>query len=91
MKRIAAGMLILLAIAPLSWADENKTESPKRSEMRIADLPQPIPELLEKLQLLSQKIEPEITKLGSKLGQELEETVKKLREELQSQRRRDSE
>lgn len=91
MKRIASGMLLLLAIAPLSWADENKAESPKRSDVRVDDLPKPIPELLEKLQQLSEKIEPEITKLGSKLGQELDDTVKKLREELQSQRRRDSE
>lgn len=49
--------------------------------------PKPISELLEQLQELSRKIEPEITTLG----EEPDKTVKKLREELQSRRRRESE
>jgi hypothetical protein len=39
---------------------------------------------------LSQKIEPEITRLGSKLGEELTTTVKKLCDELQCQDKAES-
>ena len=74
------------------WADEATLPPPSSSdELRVEDLPKPVTELLEKLQHLSQKIEPEITKLGSRLGHELDETIKKLREELQSQKRKPSE
>jgi gas vesicle protein len=90
MNPVAIGVLLLLAIAPTSWAEDTKPESAQSGELQIKDLPKPIPELLERLQQLSRKIEPEITKLGSKLGEELDETVKKLREELQSRRHRES-
>ncbi len=60
-------------------------------ELKIEDLPKPIVELLTQLQRLSREIEPQITQLGSKLGQELDHTVKKLKEELQSRRHRQSE
>ncbi|HEX3204305.1 MAG TPA: hypothetical protein VHQ67_06095 [Nitrospiraceae bacterium] len=83
-------MLVLLGFP--AWADEPTSPSPSSSDdLRVEDLPKPITELLEKLQHLSRKIEPEITKMGSRLGHELDETVKKLREELQAQKRKPSE
>jgi hypothetical protein len=42
---------------------------------------------LQKIQQLSSKIEPEISRLGSTLGHELKVTVKKLCDELQCQDR----
>ena len=88
-------LLLLFAVVLLgvpAWADEPTSPSPSSSDdLRVEDLPKPITELLEKLQQLSRKIEPEITKMGSRLGHELDETVKKLREELQSQKRKPSE
>jgi cytoplasmic iron level regulating protein YaaA (DUF328/UPF0246 family) len=82
-------MMVLLSPA---WAEESTSPPPSSSdELRVEDLPKPVTELLEKLQQLSRKIEPEITKLGSRLGHELDATVKKLREELQSQKRKPSE
>ena len=75
---------VLFLSAPLGWADEDKT-APRKGSIRVEDLPKPIPELLQKIQSLSQKIEPEITRLGSKLGEELTTTVKKLCDELQCQ------
>ena len=82
MKRIQLALRVLvisapalLLSAPLGWADEDKT-TPRKGSVRVEDLPKPIPELLQKIQSLSQKIEPEITRLGSKLGEELTTTVK---------------
>ena len=70
------------------WAEEPVPPPPASSdELRVEDLPKPVTDLLEKLQQLSRKIEPEITKMGSRLGRELDETVKKLREELQPHKR----
>jgi len=66
-------------------ADENKTDPPRKGTIRAEDLPKPVPELLQKIQQLSKKIEPEISRLGSKLGEELTITVKKLCDELQCQ------
>jgi hypothetical protein len=91
MNRIVISLLVLLCVPSWSWANEETAQPSKEGELRVKDLPKPIPELLEKLQQLSQKIEPEITKLGSTLGQELDETVKKLREEFQSRKRPASE
>jgi len=79
-----AAMLIL---APPVWADEDRSQPSRKSEIRAEDLPKPVNDLLEKIQRLSKKIEPEIAKLGSKLGEELSLTVKKLCEELQCQER----
>jgi hypothetical protein len=80
----------MLAVAPVAWADEDKRDQPPKGEVRVDDLPKPIPELLQKIQELSKKIEPEITKLGSKLGEELTLTVKKLCDELRCQEQPDS-
>lgn len=80
-----AAALILVATSP-AWADEHSSE-PKKGSVRVDDLPKPIPELLQEIQQLSRKIEPEISRLGSTLGQELKVTVKKLCEELQCQER----
>ncbi len=94
MKRIPVALAIALAVAPMAWAEEQEqAQAPaadRRGDLQVKDLPAPIPELLERLQSLSRKIEPEISKLGSKLGHELDETVKRLRQELQSQRHRES-
>ncbi len=93
MKWVWITFVLMLPLAPPSWADDDKSQSPSEQKdgVRVEDLPKPIPELLEQLQSLSQKIEPEITKLGSKLGQELNQTVKKLREELEARRRQEPE
>ncbi|HEU4500375.1 MAG TPA: hypothetical protein VFR82_01865 [Nitrospira sp.] len=84
MKPIVIALTALLISAPLAWADEDKTE-PRKGSVRVEDLPKPIPELLQKIQSLSKKIEPEISRLGSRLGEELTTTVKKLCDELQCQ------
>jgi hypothetical protein len=89
MKSIVIALTALLVSAPLVWADEGKTE-PRKGSVRVEDLPKPIPELLQKIQSLSQKIEPEISRLGSRLGEELTTAVKKLCDELQCQEKPES-
>jgi hypothetical protein len=80
-----------LAGAVPAWAEETPPPPSKsKGSVRVQDLPKPIPELLDKIQQLSGKIEPEISRLGSTLGQELRVTVKKLCDELQCQDRSDS-
>jgi hypothetical protein len=81
---LAAMMLGL--VSPV-LADEEQSKQPSKGSVRVQDLPKPIPELLDKIQQLSRKIEPEISRLGSTLGQELKVTVKKLCDELQCQER----
>ena len=89
MKPILIAAMIL-AISTTVWADEEPSPTPRKESVRVQDLPKPIPELLEKIQQLSKKIEPEISRLGSTLGQELKVTVRKLCEELQCQERPES-
>jgi hypothetical protein len=84
---LAAMMLGL--VSPV-LADEQQSQQPSKGSVRVQDLPKPIPELLDKIQQLSRKIEPEISRLGSTLGQELKVTVKKLCDELQCQERPES-
>jgi HD-like signal output (HDOD) protein len=72
------------------WAEDEPSQQPQKGSVRVNDLPKPVPELLQKIQQLSGKIEPEISRLGSTLGQELKVTVKKLCEELQCQDRSES-
>ena len=90
MNPIIITLATMLAVAPVAWADEDQKDQPRKGEIRVDDLPQPIPELLQKIQQLSKKIEPEISKLGSKLGEELTLTVKKLCDELRCQEQPDS-
>lgn len=78
---------MMLGLASPVLADEEQSQQPSKGSVRVQDLPKPIPELLDKIQQLSRKIEPEISRLGSTLGQELKVTVKKLCEELQCQER----
>lgn len=85
---IAAAMILTLASPVL--ADEGQSPKPNKGSIRVEDLPKPIPELLDKIQQLSRKIEPEISRMGSTLGQELKVTVKKLCDELQCQDRSES-
>jgi hypothetical protein len=80
---------MILSLATPVWADEAPSPQPKKG-IRVEDLPKPIPELLDKIQHLSKKIEPEISRMGSTLGQELKVTVKKLCDELQCQERPES-
>jgi gas vesicle protein len=89
MKPILIAAMILAVASPV-WADEEPSQQPRKESVRVQDLPKPIPELLDKIQQLSKKIEPEISRLGSTLGQELKVTVKKLCEELQCQERPES-
>jgi hypothetical protein len=84
---LAAMMLGL--VSPV-LADEEQSQQPSKGSVRVQDLPKPLPELLDKIQQLSRKIEPEISRLGSTLGQELKVTVKKLCDELQCQERPES-
>jgi hypothetical protein len=93
MRQLLNAFIVVLFLSTPSWAEEDATPGPRASsdDLKVEDLPKPIVELLTQLQRLSRDIEPQITKLGSKLGQELDHTVKKLKEELQSQRRRQSE
>ena len=91
MRYVVLALMMVLSGVP-TWAEEPSARPPASSdELRVEDLPEPVRDLLEKLQQLSRKIEPEITKLGSRLGHELDETVKKLREELQSPKRKPAE
>ena len=90
MKMVLIGLVTILTIAPVSWADEDKSNHPAKGEVRIQDLPKPVQELLQKNQHLSKKIEPEITRLGSRMGQELTQTVKKLCDELRCQEQSES-
>ena len=89
MKPILIAAMILAVSSPV-WADEEPAQKTRKESVRVQDLPKPIPELLEKIQQLSKKIEPEISRLGSTLGQELKVTVRKLCEELQCQERPES-
>ena len=81
---------MMFAVATPVLAGEEPAAQPRKGSVRVQDLPKPIPELLEKIQQLSGKIEPEISRLGSTLGQELKVTVKKLCDELQCQDRSES-
>jgi hypothetical protein len=90
MRSVMIGFVTILAIAPVCWADEDKPDHPAKGEVRIQDLPKPVQELLQKIQHLSKKIEPEITRLGSRMGQELTQTVKKLCDELRCQEQPES-
>jgi hypothetical protein len=90
MKQIIIALATILVVAPATWADEDKADRPQKGQIRVEDLPKPIPELLQKIQQLSKKIEPEISKLGSKLGEELTLTVKKLCDELRCQEQPES-
>ena len=90
MKPIIIALATMLAVAPVTWADEDKASQPQKGQIRVEDLPKPIPELLQKIQQLSKKIEPEISKLGSKLGEELTLTVKRLCDELRCQEQPES-
>ncbi len=81
---------MMLGLASPVLADEEQSQQPSKGSVRVQDLPKPIPELLDKIQQLSRKIEPEISRLGSTLGQELKVTVKKLCDELQCQERPES-
>jgi HD-like signal output (HDOD) protein len=86
MKAMMFAAVMLAAAASPTWAEERqRQEQPRKGTVRVDDLPKPIPELLQKIQKLSSKIEPEISRLGSTLGQELQVTVKKLCAELQCQ------
>jgi hypothetical protein len=85
MKAIILALATMLAVVPMARADEDKPEQSRKGTIRAEELPKPIPELLRKIQQLSRKIEPEISRLGSKLGEELTITVKKLCDELQCQ------
>lgn len=78
---------MMLGLASPVLADKEQSQQPSKGSVRVQDLPKPIPELLDKIQQLSRKIEPEISRLGSTLGQELKVTVKKLCDELQCQER----
>ena len=91
MKRVSILLAaMLLGLASPILAEEEQVQQPRKGSVRVQDLPKPIPELLDKIQQLSRKIEPEISKLGSTLGQELKVTVKKLCDELQCQERHES-
>ena len=90
MRPIIIALATMLALVPAAWADENKPDQPRKGEIRSEDLPKPVNDLLQKIQQLSKKIEPEITRLGSRLGQELTLTVKKLCDELKCQEQPES-
>jgi hypothetical protein len=90
LKPLVIAAATILALATPAWAEEEHVQQSKKGSLRVEDLPKPIPELLDKIQQLSRKIEPEISRMGSTLGQELKATVKKLCDELQCQDRQDS-
>ena len=90
MKRIIAAIILAVAVASPLLGQDTQPQQTGKSPLRVQDLPKPIPELLDKIQQLSKKIEPEISRLGSNLGQELKVTVKKLCDELQCQERPES-
>ena len=85
MKVVMIGLAALLALAPVAWADEGKSDQTDTTQIRTEDLPKPILELLQKIQKLSKTIEPQIARLGSRVGEELTLTVKKLCDELKCQ------
>ena len=92
MRQLLMAFILVLSLSAVSWAEDAASAPPASSEeLKVEDLPKPVVELLTQLQRLSREIEPQITQLGGKLGQEFEQTVKKLKHELQSQRRRPSE
>ena len=87
MKQLLIAAAIILAIAAPTWSGDDHSQQSSKGSLRVDDLPKPNPELLQKIQQLSSKIEPEISRLGSTLGHELKVTVKKLCDELQCQDR----
>jgi hypothetical protein len=90
MKPLILAAAALLTLVTPSWAEDEHTQQPQKGSLRVEDLPKPIPELLNKIQQLSRKIEPEISRMGSTLGSELKATVEKLCHELQCQDRSES-
>lgn len=90
MKPLMIAIVMTVAMATPLLAEENQQQQAGKGSLRVQDLPKPIPDLLDKIQQLSRKIEPEISRLGSNLGQELKVTVKKLCDELQCQERPES-
>lgn len=90
MKAFMIVVVMIFSLHASAWADDNQPQQPRKGSVRVDELPKPIPELLDKIQQLSKKIEPEISRLGSTLGQELKVTVKKLCDELQCQDRSES-
>ena len=90
MKQLLIAASIILAIAAPTWSEDDQSQQSRKGSVRVDDLPKPIPELLQTIQQLSSKIEPEISRLGSTLGHELKVTVKKLCDELQCQDRSES-
>lgn len=90
MKAFMIAVMMILSLHVSAWADDNQPQQARKGSVRVDELPKPIPELLDKIQQLSKKIEPEISRLGSTLGQELKVTVKKLCDELQCQDRSES-
>src|SRR5215216_940218 len=90
MKLMAIVLATMLALASVASADENKTDQSRDHTIRVEDLPKPIHQLLQKIQQLSKKIEPEITRLGSRLVEELTLTVKQLCDELRCQEQPES-
>jgi hypothetical protein len=85
MKLLMIAIVMTVAVATPLLAEENQPQQARKGSVRVQDLPKPIPDLLDKIQQLSRKIEPEISRLGGSLGQELKVTVKKLCDELQCQ------
>jgi hypothetical protein len=90
MKLFMIATALMLSVASPLFADDTQRSQAKKGSLRVEDLPKPIPDLLDKIQQLSKKIEPEISRMGSTLGQELKVTVEKLCDELQCQDRSDS-
>jgi hypothetical protein len=90
MKLMAIVLATMLALASVASANESKTDQPTKNTIRVEDLPKPIHQLMQKIQQLSKKIEPEITRLGSRLGEELTLTVKQLCDELHCQEQSES-
>jgi hypothetical protein len=85
MKLMPIALATMLALASVASANENKTDQPGSNTIRVEDLPKPVYQLMQKIQQLSKQIEPEITRLGSRLGEELTLTVKQLCDELRCQ------
>jgi len=90
MKVVMIGLAAVLTLAPVAWADEDKSDQSDKTQIRTEDLPKPVLELLQKIQKLSKTIEPQIARLGSRVEEEFKLTVKKLCDELKCQEQQES-
>ena len=82
-------LVALLFGVPSAWAvqfeptqasDPSVSRSSDDPYLRVDELPKPVQEVLAEIQRLSTQLEPEIVKFGSRVREEVDQAMKRLRE-----------